>query len=110
MQLNFHKILGFLYTLSEYSNVAVSQVGFITGKVVEVFALIVLVEKTFGVEIIGFKVALIFFGIMVFTILLGWFWKAMGYYDIDKYVEAGIDPVKKEVLEAARRINEGGII
>ena len=36
----------------------------------------------------------------------GYFWRKIGYYDIEQYVNAKRNPVQHEILKAARKIND----
>ena len=67
-------------------------------------AVIYLLEKL-GVNIEGQIVFYVLIGAFVFFFLFGVFLKRTKIYDKSMYVDADIDPVKKEILEAARKIN-----
>ena len=68
-------------------------------------AIIYLLEKL-GIIVEGSLVFYILAGAFLFFFLFGIFLKKTRIYDKSMYVDAEIDPVKKEILEAARRINK----
>ena len=68
-------------------------------------AVIYLLEKL-GVQIEGQTVFYVLIGAFIFFFLFGLLLKKMKIYDRSMYVDADIDPVKKEILEAARKINQ----
>ena len=67
-------------------------------------AVIYLLEKL-GVQIEGQTVFYVLIGAFIFFFFFGLLLKKMKIYDKSMYVDADIDPVKKEILEAARKIN-----
>jgi len=67
-------------------------------------AVVYLLEKL-GIVISGNMVFYILTGAFIFFFIFGVFLKRMEIYDKSMYVDADIDPVKKEILEAARKIN-----
>jgi hypothetical protein len=95
----------FFYKWKFYTNLAFSEVGWLTNKFPEVMAVIFLLEK-FGVvmskdQIILFSI----FGLIGFF-MFGYVWKKLGYYDIEQHVNAKRNPVTDEIYTAARRYNE----
>ena len=95
-----------IYKGKTYITIAAGQFGFITGKFVEIMAMIVLIEKLMGIEIIGASIAWFTIIIFVLAILTGFIFKLTGLYDVDEYVAASKHPVQTEILEAARIIKD----
>ena len=67
-------------------------------------AVVYLLEKL-GIVVEGEMIFYVLMSAFVFFYLFGLFLKKMKIYDKSMYVDADIDPVKKEILEAARKIN-----
>jgi len=99
-------LIKLLYKTKFYLNVSISEISWFTGKLPELMAVLYLFEK-FGYDISGQQI--IFFGIVITTTLIitGYAWKNMGFWEVEKYVNAAKDPVTNELYTAAKKINEG---
>ena len=98
-------ILKIVYKTKFYIDISVHQISWITGKLPELMALVYLLEKF---DIILNKngiISVMVFG-MIGLFLFGYLWKKLGFYDIEVYVNANRNPMFKELLNAARKINE----
>ena len=67
-------------------------------------AVVYLLEKL-GIVVEGEMIFYVLMSAFVFFYLFGRLLKKTKIYDRSMYVDADIDPVKKEILEAARKIN-----
>lgn len=99
------KVFRAFYMVRFYFNIIVAEISWISGKFPELMAVVYLAEKM-GLTIT--KQGIITFTLLGFVslVLLGVLWKHTGIYDVSMYVGARMDPVQKELLEAARRINK----
>lgn len=95
-----------IYKFKTYIDIAVSQISWVTGKLPEIVSAGVLLNWVgfdFTKKFAAGAVLIILAGLFLF----GYIWKKAGIYDVERYVYANIDPVQREILEAARNINEG---
>ena len=93
------------YSCKFYLDLGVRQVSWFIGKFPEIMATVYLLEKagyTLTINQIILLGACSFFGLTV----LGFFWKKIGLFDTEVYVDAGKNPVTVEVLESARIIKK----
>ena len=97
----------FLYKVKFYIDVAIGQISWATGKLPEIMAFLYLSEK-FGVEWSNWQI--VFLTILMFAgfTIFGYFWKNGGFFDVEVYVNADKNPVQRELLKAARKINNEG--
>ena len=96
----------FFYKIKLYFDIANIQVSWFFGKGPEIMSVLYILEK-FDVILVKKQIIILILVAFVSFVLFGLVWKLIGFYDIEKYVGADIDPVLKELLEAARKINEG---
>ena len=99
------KFIKRLYQVRTYFDICNSQTSWITGKLPEIASLGVILHF-FGVGIT--KVTAVTAAILIFVLmtLTGYVLKRTGVYDTEQYVHAEINPVEREVLMAARKIND----
>jgi hypothetical protein len=93
-----------LYHVKFYFDITNSQTSWVTGKLPELVSLGVLLDF-FGVNLTKTQVIIFTPIIFCFIVFLGWVLKKSEIYDIEQYVSADINPVQKELLEAARKVN-----
>lgn len=98
------KLFKWLYKQKNYSEVGSNQASFITSKLVEIFAMIALLEKTLNVQIVGVGVVWFGIGLFALSIIVGLFFKKTGLYDLDQQEQRRIDPVLDEMYRAAKLI------
>ena len=101
-----NSIIKFCYKIKFYIDLSISQVTWFTGKLPEIMAASYIAEK-FGFVITGKMLIVISLVGIICLIVFGYIWKNAGLYDVDQYVKASKDPVQKEILSAARKINRG---
>ena len=99
-------IIKFCYKIKFYIDLSISQITWFTGKLPEIMAVLYLAEK-FGFVITGKMLIVICLAGIGGLIVVGYIWKNAGLYDVDQFVKASKDPVQKELLSAARKINGG---
>ena len=95
----------FLYKVKFYFNVPVSQVSFITGRIPEI-AWTVLILERFGLSFTNSELVVVLLVAFVLVVVLGWFWKLAGFYDVEQYVNARKNEVSEKQLRAAELIIE----
>ena len=100
------KITKFIYNTKWYLDTGTTQVTFIVSRLPELMAIFYFLEKL-GIIIVGKTMILVILAGYLGVIGLGWTWKRLGLFDTERYTSARNDPVQKEILEAARRINNG---
>lgn len=94
-----------VYKFKFYLNLGISQVSWFTGKLPEIMAFVYLSEW-FGFELSKNGMIVFFVGTVFGLTLAGYIWKKTGLYDTEIYVNTEKNPVSKELLKAAKRINE----
>jgi len=91
------------YKIQTYIDLGWGEFSWFNDSLIELMALIFILERI-GVVVEGSIVYFILFGAFIFFYVAGRILKVLGIYDKSQYVDAEIDPVAKEVLEAARII------
>ena len=94
-----------MYKLKFYFNIPVSQVSFVTGKIPELMGVLWLFEY-FGLEVNKRAVPLVIVVTVVVLVVIGKFWKLVGLYDTEQYVNAYRNEVSAKQLRAAEIILE----
>jgi len=102
--MKFLDIVGKYYRVQTFIDVGWKEFSWFNNSLIELMAVIYLLEKL-GIEIKGNLVFYILAAAFIFFFFFGLLLKKMKIYDKSMYVDADIDPVKKEILEAARKIN-----
>ncbi len=105
--MKFKSFLKALYKVRFYFDISNTQVSWIVGKGPELMSAIYILEKL-GVVLVKKEIIFFIVSAFFFFVVSGVVLKASGVYDIEQYVAAEIQPVQKELLEAARKINRGG--
>ncbi len=100
-----NKLVRLLYKLKFYLNISVGEISWFTGKLPELMAVLYLFEK-FGYKVSGQQLILFVTIITAGLIIIGFVWKNIGFWEVEKYVNAAKDPVTREIYEAAKKINE----
>lgn len=100
-----NKFINLLYNIKFYFDVSVTQITWLTGKLPEIMAFIYILEK-FGYYLNKNQIIMMFIFTVLSLIIFGFVWKITGMYDVERYVDANKNPVSKEMLEAARKINK----
>jgi len=106
--MKFLNIVGKYYRVQTLIDVGWREFSWFNNSLIELMAVVYLLEKL-GFIIEGDLIFYILIGAFIFFFLFGLLLKKTKIYDKSMYVDADIDPVKKEILEAARRINQARI-
>ncbi len=99
------KIIKLLYKTKTYFDITNSQTSWLTGKLPELVSLGVLLNF-FGITLTKTSTLIGALIIFILMTLCGIYLKKSGIYHIEQYVQADINPVQKELLQAARKINK----
>ena len=99
------KAIGWYYRAQQYVDIAWAEASWFSDSLLELMAVVFFLEKL-GFEIDGITMVAILVGAFVGTFFAGMLFKKIGTYDKSVYIDAEIDPVEKEILEAARKINK----
>jgi len=100
------KLASVAYKTKFYIDVGVEQVAWISNKGPDLMAIVYFTEKIFDIVLNGPTIVNLIIAGLLSLFLLGMFMKKSGLYDVEQYVQADKNPVQKELLEAARRINK----
>ena len=100
------KIVTGYYRVQTFIDIGWKEVSWFNNSLIELMAVVYLLEKM-GITISGNMIAYVLLSAFVFFFLLGKLLKKTKIYDKSMYVDADIDPVKNEILKAARKINNG---
>ena len=100
------KPLIWLYDIKNYFEVGTEVVGFVTNKLPLIMSLYYFYQNKEFIVQNPFILIIVVIGFGCIA-LLGTFWTRIGFYDIERYSEARIHPVTRELLQAARKINNG---
>jgi hypothetical protein len=106
MKLHENPIAKIIYKIKFYFEVAAQQIGWITNKFPEIMSVLYLLEK-FGIILVDKQIIILSLAFFIIMVLCGYIWKKIGLFDVERYVNADKDPVQKELLSAARKINKG---
>jgi spore germination protein GerM len=93
------------YEIQAHIDIGWGEFSWFNDSLIELMAIIYILEKL-GVIVEGSLVYIILISAFIFFYLFGRILKVFKIYDKRQYVEAEIDPVMGEILEAARKINE----
>ena len=93
------------YRTQTFIDIGWKEFSWFNDSLIEMMAIVYLLEKS-GVIVEGTLIYFILVGAFIFFYIFGKILKATGVYDISEYVGATIDPVQKEILEAARIIKD----
>jgi hypothetical protein len=99
------RLIHFLYNIKSHINIARGEVGWLTGWLPEIVSVGILLQF-FGWNFTKTQVILFFPLMLLFLALFGYIWRKSGIYKIETNVDAENNPVQKEILEAARKINK----
>ena len=98
-------VISLAYRLKFYFDVGVTQITWVTGKLPEIMAFVYLAEK-FGVVLTRSNIVILALIVAMSILAAGYMIKTTGLYDVERYVDAKKNPVMKEILDAARKINK----
>lgn len=100
-----NKVVILLYRIKWYYNIGIEQITFISSKFPEVMAFLYILER-FGITLTGKQIiyATIFGTITIIS--LGIFMRETGLWLKERKIIASINPVEKDIWEAAQKINE----
>ena len=93
------------YRIQTYIDLGWREFSWFNDSLIELMAILYILERV-GIIVEGTIVYFILLSAFVFFFIFGYLLKKIGVYDKSQYVSADIDPVQKEILEAARRINK----
>ena len=93
------------YRAQTFIDIGWGEFSWFNDSLIELMAVIYILEKL-GIIVEGSLIAWVLFGAFVVFFLFGFLLKRLKIYDKSRYVEADIDPVMKEILKAARKIND----
>jgi len=99
----FDKIITWYYKAQVYIDIGWGEISWWDSSLIQLMAYLYLLEKI-GIVIEGQIVVFILIGLFIGFYFFGLFLKHIGVYDKSVYIETEIDPVSKELLEAARII------
>ena len=88
-----------------YFNVTSGQIGFLSNKIPEFMGYLYISEKM-GYEIPSEWIGPMAISLFLLFILIGWFWRYIGLYHAEQYVDVNRNPVQKELLDGARLIKQ----
>ena len=94
------------YRAQNFVDIGWGEFSWFNDSLIELMAIIFILEKAFGITIEGHWVYISLASAFIFFYNFGKFLKKKKIYDISEYVNADIDPVQKEILEAARIIKK----
>jgi len=97
------KIVERYYKTQTYIDIGWREFGWFNSSLIELMAITYILEKL-GIVVSGSTLYWVLVAAFIFFFLFGLFLKRTGIYDKSQYVDAEIDPVTKEILEAARII------
>ena len=93
------------YKFKFYVDISISQISWVTGKLPELMAFVYLTEK-FGVVLSIQNIIYIIISGMIGLFMFGYVWHKTGIYEIEQYTNAERNPVQREILKAAIKINK----
>lgn len=99
------KLVQYLYKIKVYFDLGISQISWFTGKLPEIMGMLYILEK-FHITIDSKYI--IYYGIIAFVsvTVFGYFMKRSGLWIRERKVSTNIDPIQKEIYEAAKKINQ----
>jgi len=99
------KIVTGYYRVQTFIDIGWREVSWFNNSLIELMAVVYLLEKM-GIIVAGDMIMYVLLGAFVFFFAFGKLLKKTKIYDKSMYVDADIDPVKNELLKAARKIND----
>jgi len=93
------------YKFQTYVDISWGELSWFSDSLVELMAILYILEKI-GIVVVGGVIIYALMGAYIFFFFFGLILKRTGIYDKSQFVDAEIDPVSKENLEASRKINE----
>lgn len=102
--MNVKDILWKVYNFKFNLDLGSSYADWVTGKLTALMAVVYLC-KEMGYPLSKIQIVVVVISTLIGLYLLGVFLKGKKLYDTEKYVTASKDPVQKEILAAARKIN-----
>ncbi len=101
-------IINKLYKCYFYFNLGKGQLGKFTDILPEISAVIIIATWVFGIDLTQFKLLLTiaFVIFVVLLILLGWFFKNSGLWEVEIEVANAKNHIEAEIYKAAKRINK----
>ena len=100
------KLVSIGYRTKFYLDLGMAQVAWFTNKSVDLMAFLWLTER-FGWVLSDSEVVVSCLVFAVAMFIFGYSWKNTGMWDVEVYVATAKNPVQKELLDAARKINRG---
>ena len=94
-----------VYKARFYLNLGIVQISWFSGKLPEIMSVWWLSEKL-GLEFTTNQFYVFALGVTVGLAVFGFFWYNTGLYHTEVFVNAEKDPVAREILSAARKINK----
>jgi len=93
------------YRTQTYIDLGWREFSWFNDSLIELMAILYLLERV-DIVIKGTIIYYCLVGAFAVFFVFGFILKKFGVYDKAQYVDADIDPVQREILEAARRINK----
>lgn len=93
------------YRTQNFIDIGWREISWFNSSLIELMAVTYLLERM-GIPVSGNWIFVVLLGAFAFFYLFGLYLKKSHIYDRNRYVDADIDPVFKEILEAARIIKE----
>lgn len=93
------------YRTQRFIDIGWGEFSWFNNSLIELMAIVFLLERM-GVVIKGNLIWIVLMGAFVFFYNFGKYLKKRRIYDTSEYVDAEINPVTKEILEAARIIKK----
>ncbi len=93
------------YRIQTYIDLGWGEFSWFNDSLVELMAILYILERI-GILVKGTVIYYCLVGAFAVFFIVGFLLKKFGVYDKAQYVDADIDPVQKEILKAARRINK----
>lgn len=100
-----NKLFEKYYRIQNYIDIGWAEFSWFSDSLVELMAILYLLNYM-GITVSGHFVYVVLIGAFIVFYNFGKFLKKKGIYDTSEYVGADIDPVTKEILEAARLIKK----
>ncbi len=92
------------YTARELIDIGWDDFSWFTASFIDLMGIMYFFERAFGIVIEGHLVYMFLITMFVFFYNFGKYKKRKGIYDKSEYVSAEIDPVTREILQAASLI------
>ena len=102
--MKFLKIIEEYYRTQEYINIGWAEVGWFNSSLIELMAIVYLLELTFGIKVQGELIPIALLSAFILFYNFGRFLKKKKIYDMAEYVSARINPIQDKLLRAAEII------